>query len=59
MYRTLHGGGIDMELHTSKLEITTTIHKLYFTVGTEYYWNKNESNQSQFRQAYILLTRNF
>jgi hypothetical protein len=59
MYRTLHGGGINLELHTSKLEITTTIHKLYFTVGTEYYWNKNESSQSQFRQAYILLTRNF
>ena len=59
MYRAMTGRGIDMKVHTSKAEITTILHSLYFTLGADIYWNKSVNSRINYRGVYVQLTRNF
>lgn len=59
MYRSIKGRGINLDLTTSKLEITTDVHRLLFSVGAEFYQNKEVDSKMQFKGVYVQLTRNF
>ncbi len=59
MYRTMKGRGIDLELQTSKIALTTNIHKLYISLIGELYWNRNLGSKTNYKGTSIQLTRNF
>lgn len=59
MYRNMTGAGIDMNVHTTKLEITTTLHKLFLTVGSDYYWSQTKNSKLKFKGVHIQLARYF
>ncbi len=59
MYRSIKGRGIDLEMTTSKLEITTELHRLFISMGAEFYRNKEVNSKLQFKGVYVQLTRNF
>lgn len=59
MYRLMSGRGIDMKVHTAKVEITTALHSLYLTIGGDIYWNESLNSRTNYKGAYVQLTRNF
>jgi hypothetical protein len=58
-YRSLTGRGIEMNIHTSKFEITTQVKRLYISAGVEVYWSKSSYTNSKYKGAFIQITRNF
>jgi hypothetical protein len=58
-FRSLTGRGIDMKIHTCKLEITTQVKRLYISAGTELYWSESSYSNSKYKGAFIQITRNF
>lgn len=59
MYRNMRGAGVNLDLTTSKLEITSNINKLFFSVGAEVYWNQTVNNITNFKGLYLQLKRSF
>lgn len=59
MYRKIEGRGVDLELTTGKFEITSELHRLYISAGTEFFINKEGESSLKFKGLYIQLTRNF
>ena len=59
MYRSMQGRGLDLEVHTARLEITSTTNKFYFSVGSDVYISKNYSNYMNYKGTYIQVSRNF
>lgn len=59
MYRSMKGKGIDIDVHTAKLELSTNLHNLFLSAGTELYWNQSVSSKTNYKGAYIQLARNF
>ncbi len=59
MYRNMRGAGINLDLTTSKLEITSNMNKLFFSIGAEIYWNKAINDITNFKGLYIQLKRSF
>ncbi len=58
-YRSMKGKYVNMELTTTKVEITSTINKLFVSLGGELYWNKDRTTTVHFKGVYVQLTRNF
>lgn len=59
MYRSMRGRGINMDIQTTKIEISTNLHKLFLSLGTEMYWSQSQSAHSNYKGGFIQLTRNF
>lgn len=59
MYRSMKGRGIDVDLTTSKFQMTSNIKRLFFSIGAELYWNKDVNNKTNFKGLFIQLTRKF
>ncbi len=59
MYRNIRGAGINLDLTTSRLEITTNMNKLFFSLGLEVYLNKAVNNVTEFKGVYLQLKRSF
>lgn len=58
-FRSMKGRGVDMEMHTGKIEFTAQIKRLYVSTGAEIYWSKSEYSHNTYKGAFIQLTRNF
>jgi len=59
MYRNQAGRGIDLDLITSKLELTSVVYKIYFTLGLEVY-NRNYLGEIiNFKGVYVQILRKF
>jgi len=59
MYRATKGSGINLDIQTTRFEITANLHKLFLSAGSEFYWNKDVNSKINFKEQYIQLTRNF
>ena len=59
MYRNIQGRGINLELTTARLELTTELHRLLLSLGAEFYQNKESDSRLRFKGVYVQLTRNF
>jgi hypothetical protein len=59
MYRSIKGRGVDLELTTARLEVTTELHRLLLSLGGEFYQNTESDSRLRFKGVYIQLTRNF
>jgi hypothetical protein len=59
IYRSMKGHGIELTIHTTKLDLTTSIRSLYLSVGTELYWSKSLGTQTNYKGGFVQLTRNF
>ena len=59
MYRNQAGRGIDLDLITSKLELTSVVYKIYLTLGLEVY-NRNYIGEIiNFKGVYVQILRKF
>ena len=59
MYRKQSGRGIDLDLLTARLEITSVIYQLYVTAGVEVYRRDYIGDKINFKGTYIQLSRRF
>jgi len=59
MYRSMTGRGLDMAVQTARLEITATMNKLYFSVGSDMYLSRNYVTTMNYKGTYVQLTRSF
>ena len=59
MYRKQTGRGIDLDLLTGKAEITSSINRLYVTLGLELYRRNYIGEQINFKGTYIKIVRKF
>ncbi|MFI5150496.1 MAG: hypothetical protein ACHQRM_12235 [Bacteroidia bacterium] len=59
MYRTMRGRGLDMEVQTARMELTATMNRLYFSVGSDMYLSRNYSTSMNYKGTYVQLTRSF
>ncbi len=59
MYRKQQGRGIDLELLSSKCEITSVVNRLYLTFGLEVYKRYYVGEKVNFKGTYIKIVRKF
>jgi len=59
MYRKQRGNGIDLDLLTSRTEITSTMNRLNLTLGVELYKRTYIGEILNFKGAYIKIIRSF
>ena len=59
MYRNQKGRGIDLDLLSSKLEVTSTLNRLFLTFGLEVYRRNYVGEIINFKGTYIKLIRKF
>ena len=59
MYRKQKGRGIDLDLLSSKLEITSAMNRLYLTFGLEVYRRNYVGETINFKGTYIKIIRKF
>jgi hypothetical protein len=59
MYRKQRGNGIDLDLLTSRTEITSTMNRLNLTLGVEVYKRTYIGEILNFKGAYIKIIRSF
>jgi hypothetical protein len=59
MYRKQSGRGIDLDLLTARLEITSVIYQLYVTAGVEVYRRDYIGDKINFKGTYIQISRRF
>lgn len=58
-YRNQKGKEIELDLLTSKAELTTSLRQLYFTLGVNYYNKKYLTENIDFKGAYFKIVRKF
>ena len=58
-YRKQTGRGIELDLLTSKAEVTSIINRLYLTLGIELYRRNYVGEQINFKGAYLKIVRKF
>ena len=59
MYRKQTGRGIDLDLLTAKTEITSSVNRLYFTLGLEVYKRNYVGEVINFKGTYFKIVRKF
>jgi hypothetical protein len=59
MYRNQKGHGIDLDLLTARLELTSVIYQLYITAGIEVYRRNYIGEKINFKGTYIQISRKF
>jgi hypothetical protein len=59
MYRKQQGRGIDLDLLTARLELTSVIYKLYVTAGVEVYRRNYIGEKINFKGIYMQISRRF
>jgi hypothetical protein len=59
MYRKQQGRGIDLDLLTSKCEITSVVNRLFLTFGLEIYERYYVGEKVNFKGTYIKIVRKF
>ncbi len=59
MYRKQQGRGIDLDLLTARLEVTSVIYQLYVTAGIEVYRRNYIGDRLNFKGTYIQISRRF
>lgn len=59
MYRKQSGRGIDLDLLTARLEVTSVIYQLYVTAGAEVYRRNYIGDKINFKGTYIQISRKF
>ncbi len=59
MFRESRSKGNSLDYHTAKLELTTSIRRLYVSVGGNIYWNQNNNTKTYFKGLFIQVSRNF
>ncbi len=59
MYRKQSGRGIDLDLLTARLELTSVIYQLYVTAGVEVYRRNYIGDKINFKGTYIQILRKF
>ena len=59
MYRKQSGRGIDLDLLTARLELTSVFYQLYLKAGIEVYRRNYIGDKIHFKGIYIQLTRKF
>ena len=59
MYRKQSGRGIDLDLLTARLEVTSIIYQLYVTAGVELYRRDYIGDKINFKGTYIQILRKF
>ena len=59
MYRSMKGRGLDMNISTSKFQVSTALQKLYISLETQFYWNNDIGSSSNYKGTFLQITRNF
>jgi hypothetical protein len=59
MYRKQQGRGIDLDLLTARLELTSVIYQLYVTAGVEVYRRNYIGEKINFKGIYMQISRRF
>ncbi len=59
MYRKQSGRGIDLDLLTAKTEITSSVNRLYYTLGLEVYKRNYVGEVINFKGTYFKIVRKF
>lgn len=59
MYRKQQGGGVDLNITTSRLELRSDFGKLFVSIGAELYLLKELQSNIEIKSIFIQLTRSF